>query len=184
MAINGEIELEPWFDVHTLIWLFPIVFMLHDFEEIIMVETWIKKNTELIYNKLPKRLADRVIKQFSMTTAQFSVSVLIIFLFGSTFMASQYLHQGPLANIYFFMVCILVFFLHVFTHIGQSVALRSVTPGVITSIFVVFPYGLIVLHTLFTTGVITWSTILLSLPFTLLIFPVVLTAHWIGKKVA
>lgn len=31
------------FDVRTLIWLFPIMFMFHDLEEIIMVEKWIKK---------------------------------------------------------------------------------------------------------------------------------------------
>ena len=37
--------MEQWLDVQTLIWLFPIMFILHDFEEIIMVERWMKRNS-------------------------------------------------------------------------------------------------------------------------------------------
>jgi hypothetical protein len=133
--------MERWLDVQTLIWLFPIIFVFHDLEEIIMVEKWIKKNSDVIYEKLPRKIADRVIKHFSMSTAQFSVAVLVIFLFvsSSTYMASQYIHQGPFANIYFFVAFTLIFFIHVFTHIGQSIFFRSITPGVITSIVIVFP---------------------------------------------
>ncbi|WP_342430113.1 HXXEE domain-containing protein [Neobacillus sp. FSL H8-0543] len=83
--------MEQWVDVQTLIWLFPIMFILHDFEEIIMVERWMKRNSTIIYDILPKRIADRVIKQFSMSTAQFAVVVLVIFLFvsSSTVMATN-----------------------------------------------------------------------------------------------
>lgn len=132
--------MEQWLNIHTLIWLFPVLFILHDFEEIIMIEKWMKNNSEVIYEKLPRRVANRVIKQFSMTTAQFSVSVLVIFLFvsSSPYMASQYIIHGALANIYFFTVFILIFFLHVFTHIGQSIFFRSITPGVMTSIVFIF----------------------------------------------
>jgi hypothetical protein len=176
--------MERWLDVQTLIWLFPIMFVLHDFEEIIMVEKWIKKNSDVIYEKLPRKIADRVIKQFSMSTAQFSVSVLVIFLFvsSSTYMASQYVHQGPFANIHFFTVCILIFFLHAFTHIGQAIFFRSITPGVITSIVIVLPYSIVLFNSLFKNQVITWDTIFVSLPFIFFIFPIVLMAHWIGKK--
>ncbi|GIN88559.1 hypothetical protein J6TS2_49450 [Heyndrickxia sporothermodurans] len=126
--------MEQWLNIHTLIWLFPVLFILHDFEEIIMIEKWMNNNSEVIYEKLPRRVANRVFKQFSMTTTQFSISVLVIFLFvsSSPYMASQYIIQGAFANIYFFTVFILIFFLHVFTHIGQSIFLRSITPGVMT----------------------------------------------------
>jgi len=176
--------MEQWLNVQTLIWLFPIVFVLHDLEEIIMVEKWMAKNSNVIYDKLPKKLADRVMKQFSMTTAQFAVAVVVIFLFvsSSTYMASQYVNDGPLGSIYFFTTMITVFFVHVFTHIGQSVLLRSLTPGVVTSVFIVLPYTLILYITLFEHRVITWNTIFISLPFTIFIFPVVLFAHWVGKK--
>jgi hypothetical protein len=176
--------MERLLDVQTLIWLFPIMFILHDFEEIIMVEKWIKKNSDVICEKLPRKIANRVIKQFSMSTAQFSVSVLVIFLFvsSSTYMASQYVNHGPFANINFFTVCIMIFFLHVFTHIGQSIFFRSITPGVITSIVIVFPYSIVLFNSLFENQVITWDNIFVSFPFIFLIFPIVLIAHWIGKK--
>ncbi|AXI09256.1 HXXEE domain-containing protein [Oceanobacillus zhaokaii] len=177
--------MEQWLNVQTLIWLFPIVFVLHDLEEIIMVERWMDKNSDVIHEKLSKKIANKVIKQFSMSTAQFSVAVLVIFVFvsSSTYMASQYITHGPLGNIYLFTIMIMVFFLHVFTHIGQSILLQSITPGVITSIVIVFPYSIILFNSLFESQVITWNTIYVSLPFIVLIFPVLFFAHWIGKKV-
>ncbi|MGG4267530.1 HXXEE domain-containing protein [Peribacillus simplex] len=177
--------MEQWIDVQTLIWLFPIIFVLHDFEEIIMVEKWMRKNSDVIHKKLPRKIANRLIKQFSMSTAQFSVSVLVIFLFvsSSTYMASQYVNHGSLSNIHLFTVFIMIFFLHVFTHIGQSIFFRSITPGVITSIVIVFPYCTVLLNSLFKSQVISWNTIFFSLPFVILIIPIILIAHWIGKKV-
>ncbi|GIN70271.1 membrane protein [Bacillus sp. J14TS2] len=177
--------MEQWLDVQTLIWLFPVIFVLHDLEEIIMVEKWMDKNSDVIYAKLPRKIADRVIKQFSMSTAQFSVAVFVIFLFvsSSTYMASQYINGGPLGNIYLFTIMILIIFLHIFTHIAQSIILKSITPGVITSIFIVLPYSIILFHSLFENKIITWNMMFFSTPFIILIFPVLLFAHWLGKKI-
>ncbi len=177
--------MEQWFNTQTLIWLFPIMFVLHDFEEIIMVEKWMKRNSIVMSEKLPKRIADRVIKQFSMSTAQFAVAVLVIFLFvsSSTVMANQYVIQGLLGNIHIFTIITITFFLHAFTHIGQSVILRSITPGVITSLIVIIPYSLVLYRSLLVNEVITREVIFVCLPFCFLIFPVALLAHWIGKKV-
>ncbi|WP_107951635.1 HXXEE domain-containing protein [Lysinibacillus parviboronicapiens] len=173
------------FNVHTLIWLFPIFFIIHDFEEIIMVEKWLTKNRNKLYERLPAKIADRIVKQFSMSTAQFAVAVLFIFLFVSlsTIMANQYLINGIAINIYFFTAITLVFFIHAFSHIGQSILFRSITPGAITSVIIILPYSFVLYKSLFIQEIITWKIILLSLPFGILFFPVVLTAHWLGKKV-
>lgn len=172
-------------DVQTWIWLFPIAFIIHDFEEIIMVEKWIKHNSAKLNEILPTKMADRIKSQFSMTTAQFSVAVFIIFLFvsSSTILANQYLLQSSLGNIHFFVVVTLVFFLHAFTHIGQSILLRSITPGVVTSIFVILPYSFYLYRALFANEVITWPMIFVCLPFCLFIIPIILLAHWLGKQV-
>lgn len=166
-------------DIETLMWLFVIAFIFHDFEEIIMVESWIKNNSSKIYKVLPKRLADQVMKQFTMTTAQFAVAVLIMFLFvaSSTFIAVQF------NNLYMFIIMTLVFFLHSFMHIGQSIILRSITPGVVTSIVILIPYSIILYYELFSNQLINWKTIFICLPFTILIAPILLFAHWLGKKV-
>ena len=177
--------MEQWLDVQTLIWLFPIMFVLHDFEEIIMVEKWMEKNSDVIYERLPRKIADRVIKQFSMSTAQFTVAVLVIFLFvsSSTIMANQYIIQGSLANIYLFIIITLTFFLHAFTHLGQAIFLRSITPGSLTSMIIIIPYSLVLYNALLINEVLTWKIIIVCLPFVLLVIPVALLAHWIGKKV-
>ncbi|SOB89863.1 uncharacterized protein with HXXEE motif [Ureibacillus xyleni] len=165
-------------EIETLIWLFVIAFIFHDFEEIIMVERWMQNNSSKIYKVLPKHQADQVMKQFSMTTAQFAVAVLVMFLFvsSSTFIAIQF------NNLYMFIIITLVFFLHSFTHIGQAIIFRSITPGVITSIVILIPYSIILYHSLLSNNIIDWKTIFLCLPFTILIAPVVLFAHWVGKK--
>lgn len=173
-----------WIDVLTLIWMFPIMFMLHDFEEIIMVEKWMNKNSGKIHEKLPTKMANGVIRQFSMTTAQFAVAVLVIFLVvsGATIMANQYLINGSIIYMYPFVIATLVFFLHAFTHIAQSVFLGSITPGAITSVIVIIPYSVLLYHALLINEMITWKMIFISLPFGLLFVPIVLFAHWIGKK--
>lgn len=177
--------MERFLDVQTLIWLFPIIFIFHDFEEIIMLEAWVKKNSAQVLKKMPVKLANRVEKQFSMSTAQMAVAVLFIFLFvsSSAFMANQYVINGPIGNIYFFTVLILTFFIHVFTHVAQSLFFQSITPGVITSIFLVLPYSIVMLQKLLNDQLISWSTVMVSLPFVFLMLPVVLLAHWIGKRV-
>ena len=64
-----------------------------------------------------------------MSTAQFAVAVLFIFLFVSlsTILANYYFLNGVTFTIYFFTAVTLVFFIHAFTHIGQSLLFRSVT---------------------------------------------------------
>ncbi|UUV26641.1 HXXEE domain-containing protein [Lysinibacillus sp. FN11] len=44
-----------WLNVQTLIWLFPILFIIHDFEEIIMVEKWLQNNRHKLYERLPQK---------------------------------------------------------------------------------------------------------------------------------
>jgi len=171
--------------VQTLIWIFPILFILHDFEEIIIIEKWMNENSGIIQKKLPRKIADKVIKQFSMSTAQFAVAVLVIFLFvsSSTFMAHQFVNQESLVYLYPFIIFTLTFFLHAFTHIGQSIYLRSITPGTFTSAIIIIPYSFVLYKTLLINGIITWKVVLICLPFVLLLIPIALIAHWIGKKV-
>lgn len=42
-----------WLNVQKLIWLFPIIFIIHDFEEIILIEKWLHHNCHKLYERLP-----------------------------------------------------------------------------------------------------------------------------------
>jgi Protein of unknown function with HXXEE motif len=73
-----------WLDsrlhIISVLWLFPILFMFHDFEEILTVEKWMKHNKEQVLAVLPKSARKFFYSSFQMTTVQFAEDVFWIFL--------------------------------------------------------------------------------------------------------
>jgi hypothetical protein len=174
--------LNEWLDLRSVIWLSLVVFVIHDMEEIIMGESWLAKNKERIKRMLPNRLAASFEEHFSMKTAQFAVAVSFIFLILSiaVLLTSVTLPTGTYLP--FFLVCLHVMFLNIFTHIGQSLLLRGYTPGVATAVTVLLPYTVYTYCRLFDAGLISWSMIGTTLPFVLLVFPALLAAHKLGRS--
>ena len=161
-----------WLNMHlhilTIVWLFPIVFMFHDFEEMLTIEKWVKQNKAFVFKKIPSPMHKYYYSSFKMTTVQFVQDVFWIFLVitSATLLAVLYSFYFP------FLMFLALFFAHVFTHIGQSVYLGKYTPGVITSIVLVLPYCLYAYYRLLGEAVITggdivWSSlsIFAALPF-------------------
>ncbi|MBS4218475.1 HXXEE domain-containing protein [Bacillus sp. FJAT-49711] len=59
---------------------FPIIFLMHDFEVIIFVESWFEKNYSRVEPKVPKRMK-KVFRDLSETTAaRFSIPVFMQFI--------------------------------------------------------------------------------------------------------
>lgn len=165
-------------DIHTLLWLFPIAFIFHDFEEIIFWELWLKKNAEDIQKRLPAFLAKRTSTIFEKSTAEASVSIFLIFSFTvfSSFLAAEY-QQYDL-----FLLTSGIFFIHSFLHVGQSVVLRRYVPAVITSVLVIIPYSLVLYGRLMSEGIIDPQGLLiyflLAVP---LLIPFILVMHKAGE---
>jgi len=113
-----------------LIWLFPIVFMIHEFEEIIFMRWWVKKNKEHILKKYPK-LGKQVLGQFDVvSTEAFSLIVAEEFLIVSFIVVfSAFTNNYDL-----YVGLILAFSIHLLTHLIQFIALRSYTPAIITTL--------------------------------------------------
>lgn len=113
-----------------LIWLFPIVFMFHEFEEIIFMRWWVKKNKEHILKKYPK-LGKQVLGQFDVvSTEAFSLIVAEEFFIVSFIVVFSALTE----NYDLYVGLILAFSIHLLTHLIQFVALRSYTPAIITTL--------------------------------------------------
>ena len=168
----------PEMSLQTLIWLFIVIFLLHDLEEIIWVESWIKKNKQHVMNVVPTSIKRRLDKMLTITSGQFALAVLLEFII---FIPFTYLAaEKGVYLIYLSMNTI--FLLHVFTHVGQSLYLRMYTPGVVSAVIFVLPYTLYVLHSLLAKELVTWEEILLSIPIGLFIIPIVLVGHELGKK--
>jgi hypothetical protein len=169
-------------ELSAVIWLFPVVFMLHDLEEIITVEKWLATNKKRVMNGLPAGLVRFLEPSLRMTTAQFAAAVTCLFVILSlaTLLAAVTLPEGTYLPV--FLVCLHVLFLNVFSHLGHTLQFRCYTPGVVTAVLVVLPYALYAYYRLLASGAVTWGTLFATLPCVLFIGPVLFAAHWIGQK--
>jgi hypothetical protein len=142
----------------TLIWLFPIVFMLHDFEEIIMMAPWVKKNRAELERRWP-RLAPRMLALTGgLSTPAFALAVAILFAFisGLTVLVVElrlYALWGAM---------LLVFALHFLAHIAQWIVLRRYVPVIITSGLGAAYCALAFFH-LLSIMLVSWAGILIYL---------------------
>ncbi|TDL58028.1 HXXEE domain-containing protein [Paenibacillus dendritiformis] len=147
-AVTGWIAAH--LDAVTVMWLFPIVFMFHDFEEILYVEPWLRRHGDRILGQMSRVARRFAASSLKMTTRDFAGDVFWVFLVVVT---------ATLAAVLFswydlYLILLLIFFLHVFTHIGVSVYTRSLAPGVITAVLLVLPYSGYALFRLFADRVI------------------------------
>ncbi|OCA90543.1 hypothetical protein A8F94_01275 [Bacillus sp. FJAT-27225] len=164
--------------VITLIWLYPAIFMIHDFEEIILLEAWFKKN----YNKVRPRVPKRMLKTFDsmskVTTARFSIPVLfqLLIYIPACYLATE---NGIFGM---FIGFSLLFFLHLFSHIGQWAYVKTYTLGAGTALAVV-PYFLYLFYRLLTENLVSFSDLFLSIPFGLLQAAALFGGHAIAPKI-
>ncbi|MBS4174606.1 HXXEE domain-containing protein [Bacillus sp. FJAT-49736] len=159
-----------------LVWLFPIIFAIHDFEEIIVVEKWITKNKQNLVQKLPQRAKSFFEKNFAMKTYQFSIVVYVEFVIISFATVIVYLNGFFGISKWLYLGLFAVLFLHSFTHIGQAILLKRYTPGVLTSIFLLIPYGLWFYYVLLQKNLISLQDIGISIPVGVILFTLLFPA--------
>lgn len=168
--------------IHTLIWLFPIAFMLHDFEEIILGEPWLRKNASEILGRIQNRVPAFLAKEIAAVLGKpacelaFPISLIFSLTFIASYLAVEYDSYG------FFLLASGTFFLHGFMHVGQAILLRRYVPAVISSVLFVIPYGLILYWRLIQEGLVDLS----GLPADFLIavvltIPFILAMHKVGE---
>ena len=165
--------------IQTLVWLFIVAFLLHDLEEIIALEPWIRKNRDRVFSKVPQRLKSNLTTMLNMTSSQFAVAVLLEFIIfiPFTFVAAE---QG---KYFVFLSFNTLFFLHVFTHLGQSLYMRMYTPGVVSVVLIVLPYCSYLFYRMISEELVTWGLVLWSIPLGFIVIPIVLIGHKLGRVV-
>jgi hypothetical protein len=168
-------------DTRTLIWLFPIAFMFHDFEEIILGEPWLRKNAgeirERIEKGAPAFLAKQIEAILDKSTTELAFPIRLIFglTFISSFLAVEYEAFG------FFLLASGAFFLHGFMHLGQAIVLRRYVPAIISSALIAIPYGLVLYWRLIEEGIVDTPRLLIYFLFAaVLVVPFMLVMHIAG----
>lgn len=121
----------------SYIWLFPLLFIFHDMEEIIGFIPWLKHNQKFLGKKYPA-----ILKQYEQTSSEgfafavFEELLLCIFLCLMSLFTNWYgLWLGG------FIGCSL----HFLVHIGQSIVIRKYIPCLITSI-IALPVSVYVIY--------------------------------------
>ncbi|MFF2888706.1 HXXEE domain-containing protein [Paenibacillus sp. NPDC057967] len=174
--------LDATVDLEFLMWLFVVVFFLHDGEEIVTMERWVRKHHEKAKLAFDLRLVDLN----KNLTVQFAIGVLTI---GIALVLTTY-GAVPLAGgkhvIYaLFTGFVAVFLLDGLKHIGISLMLKTYTPGVVTAAVLEVPYGAYTLYRLFNKGMLDAITLLkgtaMALP---LVLVLVAAGLMLGGRIA
>ena len=147
-------------DFKTIVWLFPIVFMFHDFEEIIFFKSWITKNKQTLSERFPK-LSNPFFTRFERLSVQaFALAVAEEFIIFSIVTILSVLCESYLLWLGIFMG----FFIHLLVHLIQWIAFRGYIPAIYTSIisliYCTFALNFILKNNLFETReIVIWSFI-------------------------
>ncbi|HOI27680.1 MAG: HXXEE domain-containing protein [Paludibacteraceae bacterium] len=113
----------------------PVVFMIHDFEEVIGFRPWIVKNQQTLEQRFPK-LARRMLPHFlGLSTSALAAGVAFMFLIVSFCSFGAVVWNIP----QLWMGAFLAYSVHIVVHILQWMVFRRYVPVVVTS-FLSLPY--------------------------------------------
>lgn len=111
------------------VWLFPILFIFHDMEEIIGLGIWFKKNQVILTGKYP--MIGKMYQNYS--TEGMALAVLEEFLLAVLFCLPGVVLQNRICWMLWLGVFAAYVF-HLLIHIVQAVILRTYIPALLTSL--------------------------------------------------
>ncbi|MGN0395715.1 MAG: HXXEE domain-containing protein [Coprococcus sp.] len=112
--------------MHELIWMFPILFIVHDMEEIMGFGLWLAKNRVFLDDKYPK--ISNKYKPYSTEGMAAAVMEEMVVCLGIC-IVSRFTECYGL-----WLGAFVAYTIHLVVHIGQSIVIRKYIPAVITSI--------------------------------------------------
>ena len=159
------------------LWMFPLLFIFHDMEEIIGLVTWIHLNETLLAQKAPAIL--KIHK--GITTEGFALAVFEEFIIVLSITLLAYFSQSRALELVW-LGGFVAFALHLFLHIGQSILLRKYIPALITSILCFPISAYLITDIVHLWRVSTSEFFLFSLVGSGIVVINLLFALWLGKK--
>lgn len=140
----------------TINWLLPIVFMIHEFEEIIFFKPWLNNNRDYLIQKFPKIVMCILPKMENLSTAAFALAVAEEFLLLSLITAGSVLFD----NYFLWLAAFMGFFVHLLLHVGQWIILKRYIPAIYTT-FLALIYCIYSLYTIISDNLFEMSEIVL-----------------------
>ena len=109
-----------------LIYLLPILFMLHEFEEMVMLPAWIEKNEKELSRRFPALRS----KLSFLQSPAFGIAVCEEFVIISACTMATIIT----GNMLFWYICLLAFSLHFVAHIIQFFIIRKYIPAIVSTV--------------------------------------------------
>lgn len=138
--------------LNTFIWLFPLLFFIHDLEEILTVEKFLVKHSHIV--------------PIHVTRIEFSFAFILLWLIASIgcYRASRRRRfLGMEASTFFSFLVPGIFLANGIGHLLQFIFFRSYVPGIITSVLIIYPYSFVTLKYLLNENLLTIRRFLLFL---------------------
>ena len=133
------------------VWIFPVLFIFHDMEEVIWLPGFINKNRESIVKRYP--IAEKLLSVYreGMTTEAFALAVYeeLIVLIVISALVEITNAQWAMGIWYGGLIG---FTAHLVIHIIQSIAIKRYIPSLISSIITLPPSVLLLINTKWDTG--------------------------------
>lgn len=171
------------FDFSTIVWLFPLIFMLHEFEEIIFFKPWVRENSDYLQKRVPKPARRLLSHLENLSVPAFTVAVAEEFILLSVITIVSIMFDSYLLWLGVFMG----FFIHLLIHFVQWIILRRYIPVIVTTFISLIYCGFSLIYILEKgifqiTEVILWTVIGFIIIAINLLFAHKL-AEWFDKKI-
>lgn len=149
-AAVGPDEARHAAGLRWVMWAAPAVFLVHDLEEVVTVEPWLATHRADLPTVVQPLAA--------LTQSQFATGVLILFagMVVATFHGRRRVRQGRFPALFLFTAGMLV--ANAISHLLQAAFFGGYTPGVITALLLVVPYGLVLAHRFIASHLMTLRT--------------------------
>lgn len=132
-----------------VIYLLPIVFMLHEFEELVFLKPWLERNKTWIGRKFPR------FKKALAGTASLSPSAFALIVAEEFILVSMATIAALVFHAYYpWLAVLLAFSLHAVVHLVQGLVLRRHVPVIATSVLSLAYgiWGFVIVSEVFSTG--------------------------------
>ena len=112
-----------------IVWLLPIVFMIHDFEEIIFFKSWISKNRDYLAKKFPKLSKRFLFRLENLSTPAFAIAMAEEFILLCMITLGSVLFD----NYLLWLAAFMGFFVHLLIHLVQWIVVKRYIPAIYTT---------------------------------------------------
>ncbi|MCQ2974131.1 MAG: HXXEE domain-containing protein [Bacteroidales bacterium] len=160
-----------------IIWLFPLLFVFHDAEELIGMGRWIENNKEFIKNKVPK------FYDFYQYHSNKGMAIAILEeLIGCLAICFWVMLSNDETALLFWWGTFCAFTIHLLVHIGQCVFMRKYVPCVATSI-ICLPISIYILYkTAIQFDFEGWKLVVYSIIGAIVVAVNLIFALWLMRK--